>query len=141
MAKIVAIDYGTKRVGLAATDDMQIIASGLTTVHSKDLVAYLKEFVSKNTVECFVLGEPKNLQNEDTDSSESINNFSVHLQRTFPDIPVNRIDDRFTSKLAFQSMIDSGLTKKQRANKALIDEVSATIILQDYMQRKQNGFV
>ncbi|MFT7611080.1 MAG: putative Holliday junction resolvase [Parvicellaceae bacterium] len=140
MAKIVAIDYGTKRVGIAATDDLQIIASGLTTVHAKDLIVYLKEYESKNTIECFVIGEPKNLQNKETDSSEAINNFAIHLQRTFPSLPVHRIDERFTSKIAFQSMIDSGLSKKQRANKELVDEVSATVILQDFMTRRSNGF-
>ena len=141
MPRIVAIDYGTKRVGLAATDKDQIIASGLTTVHSKDLMDYLRQFVSDNEVECFVLGEPKNLQNEETNSSEAINNFCKFLQRTFPEIPVHRIDERFTSKLAFQSMIDSGLSKKQRQNKGLVDEVSATIILQDFMERRANGFI
>jgi len=141
MAKIVAIDYGTKRVGIAVTDDLQIIASGLTTVHAKDLMVFLKEYESKNKIECFVLGEPKNLDNQDTDSSEAINNFAVHLQRTFPALPVHRIDERFTSKIAFQAMIDSGLSKKQRANKELVDEVSATVILQDFLARKENGFI
>jgi len=141
MAKIVAIDYGTKRVGIAVTDDLQIIASGLTTVHAKDLMAYLKEYESKNTLDSFVIGEPKNLENKETNSSEAINNFAIHLKRTFPAIPVHRIDERFTSKIAFQSMIDSGLSKKQRANKELVDEVSATIILQDFLARKENGFI
>lgn len=141
MAKIVAIDYGTKRVGLAATDNDQIIASGLTTVHTKDLMDYLKQFVSKNQVDAFVLGEPKNLQNQDTNASEAIQNFATHLQRVFPNITLHRIDERFTSKMAFQSMIDSGLSKKQRQNKGLVDEVSATIILQDFMERKSNGFI
>ncbi len=140
MAKIVAIDYGTKRVGLAATDSDQIIASGLTTVHSSEVITFLQNYTKQNEVECFVLGEPRTLQNQQTDSSEAIENFAKHLGRTFPEIPVKRVDERFTSKLAFQSMIDSGLSKKQRRNKELVDEVSATIILQDYLARKSNGF-
>lgn len=130
-----AIDYGSKRVGIAVTDPLQIIATGLTTVHSKDLIDFLKNYFLKEPVECIVVGEPKRLNNEPSDSARFINPFVVHLKRTFPSIKVERLDERFTSKMAFQTMIDSGLKKKDRQNKELVDEISATIILQDYMSR------
>lgn len=130
-----AIDYGSKRVGIAVTDPLQIIATGLTTVHSKDVIDFLKNYFSKEPVECIVVGEPKRLNNEPSDSARFINPFVVHLKRTFPDIKVERLDERFTSKMAFQTMIDSGLKKKDRQNKELVDEISATIILQDYINR------
>ncbi len=135
MARIMAIDYGSKRVGIAVTDSLQIIATGLTTVHSKDLIEFLKKYFSKEEVECIVVGEPKRLNNEPSDSARFIGPFVVHLKRTFPQIKVDRMDERFTSKMAFQTMIDSGLKKKDRQNKELVDEISATIILQSYMNR------
>lgn len=134
MGRIIAIDYGTKRVGLAVTDEFKIIASGLTTVHANEVIAYLQDYVSENDVEIFVVGEPKNLDNTPSEVAESVNNFVIHLQRTFKNIPVKRMDERFTSKMAFQTMIDSGLKKKDRRNKALIDEISAVIILQSFME-------
>lgn len=134
MGRIVAIDYGTKRVGLAVTDELKIIASGLTTVPANEVIAYLKEYTSKNNVEIFVVGEPKNLDNTPAQVAEAVNNFVKHLQRTFKNIPIKRMDERFTSKMAFQTMIDSGLKKKARRNKALVDEISAVIILQSYME-------
>ena len=137
MSRIMAIDYGSKRVGIAVTDPLQIIATGLTTVHSKDLIAFLKTYVVKENVECIVVGEPKRLNNEPSDSARFIEPFVVHLKRTFPTIKVERMDERFTSKMAFQTMIDSGLKKKARQNKELIDEISATIILQSYMNQKK----
>jgi putative Holliday junction resolvase len=140
MSKIVAIDYGTKRVGLAATDDLQIIASGLTTVHSADVISFLKDYLSKNKVDTFVIGEPKNLDNSPSESAEGINNFVKHLSRTFPTIKIVRVDERFTSKMAFQTMIDSGLKKKARRNKALVDEISAVIILQSYLSSLNTSF-
>lgn len=130
-----AIDYGSKRVGIAVTDPLQIIANGLTTVHSKDLIDFLKKYMEKEQVECIVVGEPKRLNNEASDSARFIEPFVVHLKRTFPQIKVERIDERFTSKMAFQTMIDSGLKKKDRQSKELVDEISATIMLQDYMNR------
>jgi len=133
MSKIVAIDYGRKRVGLAATDDLKIIASGLTTVHSSALIDYLKKYVESNDVELFVVGEPKNLDNTPSEFAEGTDNFVKHLKKTFKDIEVVRMDERFTSKMAFQTMIDSGLKKKARRNKELIDEISAVIILQSYL--------
>jgi putative Holliday junction resolvase len=135
MARLMAIDYGSKRVGIAVTDPMQIIATGLTTVHSKDLIDFLKTYISKEEVECIVVGEPKQMNNEPSESARFIEPFVVHLKRTFPAIKVARMDERFTSKMAFQTMIDSGLKKKARQNKELVDEISATIILQSYMNK------
>lgn len=130
-----AIDYGSKRVGIAVTDPQQIIATGLTTVHSKDVIDFLKKYVANEPVECIVVGEPKRMNNEPSDSARFIEPFVVHLKRTFQAIKIERLDERFTSKMAFQTMIDSGLKKKARQNKELVDEISATIILQDYMNR------
>ena len=135
MARLIAIDYGSKRVGIAVTDPLQIIATGLTTVHSKDLIEFLKTYIGKEDVECIVVGEPKRMNNEPSDSARFIEPFVVHLKRTFPAIKVERMDERFTSKMAFQTMIDSGLKKKDRQNKELVDEISATIILQSYMNK------
>ena len=132
-----AIDYGSKRVGIAVTDPLQIIATGLTTVHSKDLIEFLKAYVLKEKVECIVVGEPKRLNNEPSDSARFIEPFVVHLKRTFPAIKIERMDERFTSKMALQTMIDSGLKKKARQNKELSDEISATIILQSYINKKK----
>ncbi len=140
MAKIVAIDYGQKRVGIAATDDLQIIASGLTTVHVKDIIPFLEDYLNKNEVECIVVGEAKDLQNNPAESARFIEPFVKHLGRKFPSIKIERVDERFTSKMAFQTMIDSGLKKKARQNKALIDEISATIILQSYLEQKDRLF-
>ncbi len=140
MAKIVAIDYGQKRVGIAATDDLQIIASGLTTVHVKDIIPFLEDYLNKNEVECIVVGEAKDLQNKPAESARFIEPFVKHLGRKFPSIKIERVDERFTSKMAFQTMIDSGLKKKARQNKALIDEISATIILQSYLEQKDRLF-
>lgn len=135
MARLMAIDYGSKRVGIAVTDPLQIIATGLTTVHSQDVIDFLKTYIAKEAVECIVVGEPKRMNNEPSDSARFIDPFVVHLKRTFPEIKVERMDERFTSKMAFQTMIDSGLKKKARQNKELVDEISATIILQSYMNR------
>lgn len=134
MARIMAIDYGSRRVGIAVTDPMKIIATGLTTVHSKDLIDFLKEYTRKEEVECIVVGEPKQMNNTPSESARFIEPFVVHLKRTFPKIKVERIDERYTSKMAFQTMLDGGLKKKDRQNKALVDEISATIILQSFME-------
>jgi len=133
MARILAIDYGTKRTGIAVTDELQIIASGLTTVDTKDLIPFLKAYIAEELVELFIVGEPKQMNYEASESEVSISKFLEKLQLACPDIPVKRVDERFTSKMAFQTMIDSGLNKKQRQNKALVDEISATIILQSYL--------
>ena len=133
MARLLAIDYGTKRTGIAVTDELQIIASGLTTVDTKGLIEFLKKYTSEESVELFIVGEPKQMNFEASESEISISKFLKSLEKTFPEIPVKRVDERFTSKMAFQTMIDSGLNKKQRKNKALVDEISATIILQSYL--------
>lgn len=133
MGRILAIDYGTKRTGLAVTDPMQIIASGLTTVDTKELIQYLKTYVTTEEVEKFVVGEPKHMDNTASESEVHIQKFLEKLSKEFTNIPIVRVDERFTSKMAFQTMIDSGLKKKQRQNKALVDEISATLILQSYL--------
>ena len=136
MARLLAIDYGTKRTGIAITDELQIIASGLTTVETKDLLPFLKNYCSTEKVELFIVGEPKQMNNSVSESEDSIIKFLEKLSKAIPAIPVVRVDERFTSKMAVQTMIDSGLTKKQRRNKALVDEISATIILQSYLSSK-----
>ena len=133
MARILAIDYGKKRTGIAVTDELQIIASGLTTVPTKELFPFLKEYTNNEKVELFLVGEPKQMNNSASESEALIVPFIDELIKMFPSIPIKRIDERFTSKMAFQTMIDSGLKKKQRQNKALIDEISATLILQSYL--------
>ncbi|WP_299552976.1 Holliday junction resolvase RuvX [Seonamhaeicola sp.] len=136
MARILAIDYGTKRTGLAVTDELQIIASGLTTVSTKELITFLKDYTSKEQVELFLIGEPKQMDNTASESEVFIQKLIEVLKSEFPNIPNQRVDERFTSKMAFQTMIDSGLKKSQRKNKALIDEISATLILQSYLYSK-----
>ena len=136
MGRIVAIDYGKVRTGLAVTDELQIIASGLTTVSTTSLLAFLKDYVTKEKVERFVIGEPKQMNGSASESEALIVPFIEQMKATFPSILIERQDERFTSKMAFQTMIDSGLKKNQRRNKALVDEISATIILQAYLNRK-----
>ena len=136
MSRIIAIDYGKKRVGLAVTDPLQLIASGLTTVAAYEVIDYLKTYVEQEDVNCFVVGEPKQMNHTASESTPMIERFIKDLREAFPHIPIEREDERFTSKMAFQSLIDSGLKKKDRANKALVDEVSATLILQSYLARK-----
>lgn len=133
MARIIGIDYGKKRTGIAVTDPLQIIATGLTTIDSEKLVWFLKSYFAKEEVKEIVLGYPKNLNNEDTDITKKVGKVCQQLQKLFPTMKVTLMDERFTSKMAFQTMIDSGLKKKDRQNKGLIDEISATIILQSYM--------
>lgn len=136
MGRILAIDYGTKRVGLAVTDEFQIIASPLGAVHSTDVIKYLLDYTKLNVVDVIVVGEPRTLLNEPTDSTKVIDEFCVHLSKKIPAIKIERVDERFTSSIAKKSILDSGLGKKKRQNKALVDEVSATLILQSYMQHK-----
>tara|TARA_B100000767_G_scaffold264070_1_gene278525 strand:- start:39 stop:449 length:411 start_codon:yes stop_codon:yes gene_type:complete len=136
MGRLLAIDYGSKRTGIAVTDEMQIIASGLTTVDSKTLIDFLKSYSAKETVELILIGLPKQMNNELSESEPLILKFIKTLSKELPNIPIKRVDERFTSKMAFQTMIDSGLTRKQRKNKALVDEISATLILQSYLHNK-----
>ena len=136
MGRLLAIDYGSKRTGIAVTDEMQIIASGLTTVDTKTLMDFLKSYTAKETVDLILIGLPKQMNNELSESEPLILKFIKILAKEFPDMPIQRVDERFTSKMAFQTMIDSGLNKKQRKNKALVDEISATLILQSYLHNK-----
>ncbi|WP_394420991.1 Holliday junction resolvase RuvX [Tenacibaculum mesophilum] len=136
MGRILAIDFGKKRTGIAVTDELQIIASGLTTVDTSELIAFLKDYTQKENVELFLVGKPKQMDNSDSESEVLILPFLEKLEKAIPSIPIKRVDERFTSKMAFQTMIDSGLKKKQRQNKALVDEISATIILQSYLYNK-----
>lgn len=138
MARILAIDYGKKRTGIAVTDELQLIASGLTTVATHKLFDFLADYLKEENVELLLVGKPKQMNNEDSESETLITPFINRLKKLYPTIPVKRIDERFTSKMAFQTMIDSGLKKKQRRNKALIDEISATIILQSYLYNLKN---
>lgn len=137
MPRILSIDYGQKRTGIAVTDEMQIIASGLTTIPSDTAIPFLKDYFSKEKVEAVIIGEPKQMNGEPSQSASIIKGFVTHFSNHFPDMKVIRMDERFTSKMAFQTMIDSGLSKKQRQNKALVDEISATIMLQDYLSQKR----
>ena len=136
MGRLLAIDYGSKRTGIAVTDEMQIIASGLTTVDTKTLMDFLKSYTTKETVNLILIGLPKQMNNELSESEPLILKFIKRLTKELPDMPIQRVDERFTSKMAFQTMIDSGLNKKQRKNKALVDEISATLILQSYLHNK-----
>ena len=133
MGRILAIDYGSKRVGLAVTDPLRIIARALDTVHVKDIQAYLKHYISNETVDVIVLGEPKTLLNTPSLSARFINPFAVYLQRQFPEITLIRWDERFTTQLAKQSLLENGVKKKQRENKQQLDQISAVILLQDYL--------
>ncbi|RXG28748.1 Holliday junction resolvase RuvX [Leeuwenhoekiella palythoae] len=132
MGRILALDFGTKRTGIAVTDELQLIASGLTTVNTTDLLDFLKKYFSEENVELILLGEPKRMNNEASHVETKILKFRESLEK-ITSIPIKRVDERFTSKMAAQTMLDSGLKKKQRKNKALLDEISATIILQTYL--------
>lgn len=136
MARIIAIDYGTKRSGIAITDELQLIASGLTTVTTTALMPFLKEYLAQEQVEAIVIGEPKRMSGEASDVEVDILRFRESVTKAFPTLNIIRQDERFTSKMAFQTMIDSGIGKKKRQNKALVDQISATIILQDYLYNK-----
>ena len=133
MGKLLGIDYGAKRTGIAITDSMQIIASGLTTVDTRKIDDFISNIVLREDIECFVVGDPKNLDGTYTDNTRGVNIFVKKLQKLYPGILLRQIDERFTSKIAKQSILASGIKKQARQNKALVDEVSATIILQNYM--------
>lgn len=137
MQRIVALDFGLKRTGIAITDEMNIIASGLTTVDSRELMTYLKNLVATKNIGTIVLGEPKRLNLEDSHSSENVRLLKEALDKEFPFLTIALVDERFTSKMAMQTMHLGGLSKKQKKNKALIDEISATIILQSYMEQQR----
>lgn len=137
MGRILAIDYGKKRTGIAVTDPLQIIANGLTTVETKELLAFLKDYVQKEAVEQIVIGLPQQPNGAPSENQARVRSFTGQLVKALPDIPVAFYDERFTSVLAHRTMLDSGIGKKRRQDKALVDEISATIILQDFMQRRQ----
>ncbi len=134
MPRIIAIDYGLKRTGLAVTDPLQIIATGLTTVESRQLIPYLKDYFLREPVELIIIGEPKNWDDSDTHATPLVEKCIVELQKNFPTIPIRKVDERFTSKMARDAMLEMGMKKQQRRNKALVDEIAATIMLQEYMR-------
>ena len=136
MGRILSFDYGTKRIGIAATDPLKIIASALDTIHPKDILVYLKKYLLLETVECFVVGKPMKLDGSDSDSAVHVKNFISLLNKNFPEIPVVQIDERFTSLIAQKSMIEMGMKKKDRQNKGNIDQISAVLILQTYLETK-----
>ncbi|MEG1572595.1 MAG: Holliday junction resolvase RuvX [Bacteroidales bacterium] len=133
MGRILAIDYGRKRVGVAVSDELRIVANGLTTVPAKDIMTFLTAYIAKENVDCIVVGEPRQMDYTPSESAKYVEPFVRRLKQKFPSILIERVDERFTSKMAFQTMIDAGLKKKDRQNKALVDTISATIILQTYM--------
>lgn len=135
MARIMSFDFGTKRIGIAVTDPMKIIANGLTTVHPKDIVEFLKKYLLTESVETFVVGEPKQMDGTESQSAVHVRAFVNLLKKNFPEIPVKMMDERFTSKMASAAILQSGAKKKTRQDKALVDTVSATIILQSYMEK------
>ena len=135
MPRILSIDYGLKRTGIAVTDPLQIIATGLTTVESPKLINFLKDYFYKETVELIIIGEPKNWDDTDTHATPLVKKIIERLKKEFPAIPLKTVDERYTSKMASQAMIEMGLKKMQRRNKALVDEIAATIMLQEYLQR------
>ena len=137
MGRIIAIDYGRKRTGLAVTDSMQIIANGLCTVHSGEVVDFLKNYVSQENVDLFVVGQPKQMNNEPSENMVYVNAFVNRLRKVIPAIPIEYFDERFTSVMAHRAMIDGGLKKKKRQDKALVDEISAVLILQSFMEKKR----
>ena len=134
MGRILAIDYGTKRTGIAVTEETQSFAFGLTTVATHELGSFLKKYLSENQVDGFVVGEPKTMSNEPTHSTVHVEGFIKQISKLFPDVPIHRMDERFTSKMASQAILDSGVNKKGRADKSLVDMVSATIILQSWIE-------
>jgi len=135
--RIMAFDYGTKRIGIAVTDPLQIIATGLTTIHSKDAVEFIKKYLLTEQVECFVVGEPKQMDGTPSQSAQHAKGFATILKKNFPDIKIELVDERFTSKMASATIAQSGFKKSDRQNKERIDTISATIILQYYLQLKQ----
>jgi putative holliday junction resolvase len=135
MPRILAVDYGVKRTGIAVTDPLQIIATGLTTVESYKLISFLKEYFKKEIVELILIGEPKNLDDSDTHATAYVKQIAEKIQKEFPSIPIKMVDERFTSKMASRAMVDMGMKKKQRQNKSLVDKIAATILLQEYLER------
>jgi putative Holliday junction resolvase len=136
MSRILCIDYGKKRTGIAVTDPLQIIATGLTTVDSLELISFLKKYFLQEEVELIVIGDPKNLDDSDTHATPLVKQIIKRLEKEFPKIPIKKVDERFTSKMAKRAMLDIGMKKKDRRNKRTVDEIAATIMLQQYMEEK-----
>ncbi len=134
MPRIICIDYGLKRTGLAVTDPFQIIATGLTTVDSREIIKYLKNYFQNESVELILIGEPKNWDNSDTHATPLVEKCIETLKKNFPSMPIKKVDERYTSKMARDAMLEMGMKKKDRRNKALVDEIAATIMLQEYMR-------
>ena len=134
MARILSIDYGLKRTGIAVTDPLKIIATGLMTVAYKELITFLKDYFSREEVELIIIGEPKNWDDTDTHATPLVEKFIKELQKNFPAMPVKKVDERYTSKMAKDSMLEMGLTKKKRRDKKLVDKIAATIVLQEYLR-------
>ena len=135
MPRIISIDYGAKRTGLAVTDPLQIIATGLTTVESKELIPFLKDYFAREEVELIIIGEPKNWDDTDTHATPLVEKIIKQLEKNFPKIPIKKVDERYTSKMAKDAMLEMGLKKMQRRDKKLVDEIAATIMLQEYMRK------
>ena len=135
MPRIISIDYGAKRTGLAVTDPLQIIATGLTTVESKQLIPFLKDYFAKEEVELIIIGEPKNWDDTDTHATPLVKKIIKQLEKNFPKMPIKKVDERYTSKMAKDAMLEMGLKKMQRRNKKLVDEIAATIMLQEYLRQ------
>jgi|SRR5579872_6298464 len=135
MARILAIDCGLKRTGIAVTDPLQIIATGLATIESARLIPFLKDYFAREPVELMLIGEPKNLDDSDTHATQLVRELMARLRREFPSVPLQPVDERYTSKMASRAMIEMGLKRKQRRNKALVDEIAATIMLQEWLER------
>lgn len=134
MPRILSIDYGLKRTGIAVTDPLQIIATGLTTLHSKELVPFLKDYFSREAVELIIIGWPTNWDESATHATPLVENCIKELKKNFPSMPVTKVDERYTSKMAKDAMLEMGMKKKDRRNKALVDEIAATIMLQEYLR-------
>ncbi len=139
MARVMSFDYGTKRIGIAVTDPLQMIATGLDNIHPKDIIEYLKKYLQTEQVETFVVGEPKQMDNTPSQSAIHVRSFVNLLKKTFPDIPVEMMDERFTSKMASAAILAGGVKKAGRQNKALVDTVSAVILLQSWMEQRAFG--
>ena len=134
MPRIISIDYGLKRTGLAVTDPLQIIATGLTTVESRNLIPFLRDYFAREQVEMIIIGEPRNWDDSPTHATPLVEKCIRELQKHFPSIPVKKVDERYTSKMAKDAMLEMGLRKKERRNKPLVDEIPATIMLQEYLR-------
>jgi len=135
MGRILSIDYGKKRTGIAVTDPLKIIATGLTTIETQKILSFLKDYFLKEQVEEVIIGMPTNMDDSDTHATPYVRKFMEQFKKNFPAVPISEVDERFTSKMATQAMLEMGLKKKQRQNKALVDEIAATIMLQEYLNK------